>query len=208
MSLERKDKSMVELVDAVRRRDGVAEMTLYERCYKYFKEKSAMLPYLRTEHMDDIFQDSFLVIWTEIQNGKIFTKDGFLARINKYGEAARMTCSLDSFLMTIARNRHFKELRNEGPAILVDIDGHSFCGEAVETETSDKERRMQVIDDELDKLSHHCKEILTLFYVKRMSLEQILVSRPENTSKDGLKTSKSKCLRQLKTNVVRWISYE
>ena len=158
--------------------------------------------------MDDIFQDSFLVIWTEIQNGKIFTKDGFLARINKYGEAARMTCSLDSFLMTIARNRHFKELRNEGPAILVDIDGHSFCGEAVETETSDKERRMQVIDDELDKLSHHCKEILTLFYVKRMSLEQILVSRPENTSKDGLKTSKSKCLRQLKTNVVRWISYE
>lgn len=208
MSAVYKEKSIVELVDAVRRREGAAEMTLYQKCYRYFKDKVAMLPYLRAEQADDVFQESFLVIWTEIQNGKIFTKDGFLARTNKYGESARMTCSLDSFLMTIARNRYLKTLRTEGPAVLVDIDGRTFCGEAVETDASDRERRMQVIDDELAKLSQHCREILTLFYVKKMSLEQILMSRSENTSKDGLKTSKSKCLRQLKTNVVRWMSYE
>lgn len=208
MRVDYRDKSVAELVDGVRRRDSAAEMMLYQKCYKYFKDKVTMFPYLRSERVDDIFQESFLVIWTEIQNGKIFTNNGFLSRINKYGEASRMTCSLDSFLMAIARNRHLKELRTEGPAVLVDIDGRTFCGDAVDVDVTEKERRMQAIDDELAKLSHHCREILTLFYVKRMSLEQIMMSRPENTSKDGLKTSKSKCLRQLKTNVVRWMSYE
>lgn len=208
MRIVYKEKSIIELVDAVRHRDASAEMTLYERCYKYFKEKVAMFPYLRSGQIDDIFQDSFLVIWTEIQNGKIFTKDGCLARINKYGEATKMTCSLDSFLMAIARNRHLKELRTDGPAVLVDIDGRTFCGDEVDNETSEKERRMQAIDDELAKLSDRCREILTMFYVKRMSLEQILAKRPENNSKDGLKTSKSKCLRQLKTNVGKWMAYE
>jgi hypothetical protein len=101
-----------------------------------------------------------------------------------------------------------KEMRTDGPAILVDIDGRAFCGEPVDVEMSDRESRMQVIDDELAKMSQRCREILTLFYVKKMSLEQILMNRSENTSKDGLKTSKSKCLKQLKTNVVRWMSYE
>lgn len=202
------EKTIVDIVDAVHRRDSAAEMMLYERCYKYFKEKSAMLPYLRKEQSDDIFQESFLVIWTEIQNGKIFTKDGFLVRINKYGEAARMTCSLDSFLMAIARNLHLKGLRKDGPGVFVDIDDRVFSGELVDVDTSERESRMQAIDDQLAKLSERCREILTMFYVKGLSLEQILVNRPENTSKDGLKTSKSKCLKQLKSNVERWMAYE
>ena len=202
------EKTIVEIVDAVRQRDSAAEMMLYQKCYKYFKEKSAMLPYLRKEQADDIFQESFLVIWTEIQNGKIFTKDGHLVRINKYGEAARMTCTLDSFLMAIARNRHLKVLRKDGPGVFVDIDDRVFSGELVDVDLSERERRMQAIDDQLAKLSDRCREILTLFYVKGFSLEQILINRPENTSKDGLKTSKSKCLKQLKSNVERWISYE
>jgi DNA-directed RNA polymerase specialized sigma24 family protein len=110
--------------------------------------------------------------------------------------------------MAIAKNRHLKELRTDGPSVLVDIDGKAICGEPVDVDVTEKERKMQAIDDELAKLSNHCREILTLFYVKRMSLEQIMMSRSENTSKDGLKTSKSKCLRQLKTNVVRCMSYE
>ncbi len=202
------EKTIVDIVDAVHRRDSAAEMMLYERCYKYFKEKAAMLPYLRKEQSDDIFQESFLVIWTEIQNGKIFTKDGFLVRINKYGEAARMTCSLDSFLMAIARNLHLKGLRKDGPGVFVDIDDRVFSGELVDVDTSERESRMQAIDDQLAKLSERCREILTMFYVKGLSLEQILVNRPENTSKDGLKTSKSKCLKQLKSNVERWMAYE
>lgn len=208
MRADYSNKSVAELVDGVRCRDGAAEMVLYEKCYKYFKGKVAMFPYLRPERVDDVFQDSFLVIWTEIQNGRIFIKDGCLSRINKYGEASKMTCSLDSFLMAIAKNRHLKELRTDGPSVLVDIDGKAICGEPVDVDVTEKERKMQAIDDELAKLSNHCREILTLFYVKRMSLEQIMMSRSENTSKDGLKTSKSKCLRQLKTNVVRCMSYE
>ena len=46
------------------------------------------------------------------------------------------------------------------------------------------------------------KEILTLFYFKKKSLDEILAIRQENSTKDGLKTAKSKCMRQLEGRII------
>lgn len=203
MNKKKDSRSYEELVGAVRRGDSLAESTLYENCRKYFYEHVQILPHIRYEAISDIFQEAFLVIWTEIQNGKIFIKDGRIARINKYNDAAFLKCSLNSFLMAIARNLHLKELRTDGPAFLVDIEGMAIMGDSIQIEPTEEEIQRRIVDEEISKMSSHCREILTLFYVKGLSLEKILFTRSENTSKDGLKTSKSKCLKQLKNNADR-----
>ena len=197
------NRSYEDLVVAVGRGDPLAEATLYRKCKEYFMEHVRVLPHVRAEAACDIFQDSFLVIWTEIQNGKIFLWDGRIARINKYGEKAYLTCALTSFLMSIAIKRHFKDIRVDGPDVMVDIDGKDVMGEEIDVELSEDETNMQIIDEEIEKMSPRCRDILTWFYVKGLSLEQILVRRTANTSKDGLKTSKSKCLKQLRDNANR-----
>jgi pyruvate kinase len=67
--------------------------------------------------------------------------------------------------------------------------------------------KQESIDELLHKMSKHCVEILTMYYVNGLSLDKILMFRTENKSKDGLKTSKAKCLAQLKAEVKRRTDY-
>lgn len=196
-----------QLVDAVHKGNYSAEFELYQRLYNYFNDKSYILPYLRSNAADDLFQDTFLIVWTEIQNGIIYVKKNRLVRVNYSGAAFYMTCSLCTYFMAVARNIHSKIIRKEGPAVLIDWDSSKdIIGDPVDEDFSEKERRMQIVDDELGKMSQRCREILTLYYVDGLRLEQILMTREESHSKNGLKTSKSKCLGQLKTNVARRMS--
>lgn len=201
--------TFVELVEAVHTGNMIAEKELFNRCYKYFFGKASVLPHLDSDVAEDIFQETFLLIWTEIRNGKIFVRDGVLCRRREDNTAAKMTCSLTSFMMAIARNKQYKYLRSEGPALFVNIEGKNFLGDDLDSyEVQEKERKQQMIDDAIANMSTSCKEILTLYYVKGLSLEQILGQRSENISKDGLKTSKSKCLSKLKSNLKSKMSYE
>lgn len=201
--------TFVELVSAVRSRNPKAEQELFTRCKKYFNANVSILPHFDNSVSDDIFQESYLLIWTEIQNAKIFVKDGVLCRRKDDGKAAKMTCSLTSFMMAIARNKQFKHLRLEGPALFVNIEGKNFLGDELDNdEVQEKERKLQLVDEAIVNMSSSCKEILTLYYVKGFSLEKILEIRPENTSKDGLKTRKSKCLSILKSNLKTKMSYD
>ena len=203
------DMSFADLVEAVHSRNVAAEQEFFNRCHKYFSGNSSILPHLDSGAADDLFQESFLLIWTEIRNGKIFVKDGSVCRRREDGKAAKMTCSLTSFMMAIARNKQYKYLRSNGPALFVNIEGKNFMGDELNIEEAqEKERRHQMVDEAIGNLSAGCKEILTLFYVKGLSLKQILEQRSENTSKDGLKTSKSKCLSKLKSNLKSSRFYE
>lgn len=199
-----------DMVRRVSERDRKAEQLFYDNSYSYFKRNVSALPMVMEHVRDDIFQDSFLIIWTEIQNGKIFVKDGSVWRIRRGGNAAKMACSLNTFLLSIARNLILKHLAHEGPAMLVDIDDPKFyrLEDDDSEDVHEKESKNQVVDELLNDLPPRCKEILTLFYVKGFSLDKIMMLRKDkNTSKDGLKSGKTKCLAKLKENAKRRMAY-
>lgn len=201
----------VDVVRGVSAGDPKAERYFYDSCYSYFNRSISLLPDVRGDVKDDIFQDSFLIIWTEIQNGKIFEHDGKVWRIRKDGKSAEMACSLNTFLLSIARNRYFKYLRHDGPGMFVDIDSPKFylIKEDESIDHSEEERKIQAVDEALHNISPRCREILSLFYIKGFSLDKIMsLRREKNVSKDGLKTGKSKCLAQLKKNVKMMSAYE
>lgn len=179
--------------------DRQAERDFYHYCHDYCLKATSSGSFFSEDH----FQDAFLQIWTEIQDGRIFLNRGALWRQPKIKgmAAAPMSCSLRSFIVDICKKQGAKE--NRSPIMVLtttvreisDDDPLGFNG-------MEEEERLRIIHTCIEDMSPHCREILTQFYVKGLSLEQIMLVRHEHVSKDGLKTSKSKCLQRLKSAVL------
>ena len=147
----------------------------------------------------------FIQIWTEIQEGRIFLKDGTVWRQPKLrgAESAPMSCSLRSFIVDICKKQKAKESRGSTVVIAIDTATRDISeSDFLDFDREETEVRIRIINSSIKELSPTCREILTQFYVNGLSLEQIMQVRKENVSKDGLKTSKSKCLQRLKTSVI------
>lgn len=59
----------------------------------------------------------------------------------------------------------------------------------------------ELVQEAIMRLSATCRDILTMFYYEEMTLDDILAQRGENTSKDGLKTGKYKCMKRFETDI-------
>lgn len=180
------------------------ESKFYSHCRKYYDEVGKKIFGNDNVSHEDFFQEAFLQVWTEIKNGRIHVTDGAVYRIKSDGADDKMTAKLTSFLIVIVKNQYAKSKRNKQ----IDIDSAGKADlmkieEILQYDSADKEQKMQMVDDCLADLSDRCKEILTLFYFKKKSLDEILEIRRENTSKDGLKSAKSKCMRQLETKIIK-----
>lgn len=181
----------------------VMERKFYDYCRQYYEETNRKIFGDDNVSHEDFFQEAFIQIWTEIQNGRIHLVDKAIHRIKADGSDEVMTAKLKSFLMTIVKNQYAKSKRH----IAVDIDNAGKSDlmkieELLSYDDADKELKHQVVDDCVANLPARCKEILTLFYYKKKSLDEILQIRQENTSKDGLKSAKSKCMRQLEGRII------
>lgn len=179
------------------------ERKFYDYCVRYFHQSKGTVFHDAPDASDDFFHEAFIQIWTEIQNGRIYTVDKVIFRKKADGKAEKMTAKLTSFMMTIVRNQYMKTKRH----ISVDIDNAGKADlmkieELLNFDDADKEIKHRVVDDCISDLPSRCKEILTLFYFKKKSLDEILTIRKDNSSKDGLKTAKSKCMRQLEGRIV------
>ena len=190
----------VEVVEGFQRNDEGLQRRFYRRCWAYYCDKrsgtfefhaSAATP-------DDLFQDAFLKLWEEIQSFHIQVRDGVVCRYNKEHELRKMSASLLTFFMSIAKNKNF-ELFHDDEFLeeLAPQMGEEMVEEEAEERVLDRIARWCVY-----KLPDRCKDILTKFYYYGMSLDEILEAREENTSKDGLKTGKAKCMKLLKNHIL------
>lgn len=194
-------------VRKVRDRDETYERRFYEHCRSSFERMSGTMSFYGPKDSDDIFQDAFLVVWTEIQNGKIFTEDGKVFRMNEKGESSEMRCSLATFVNDIARNLRAKSNRHDGPGKVSDITKAIAIFAENNADAYEREVRMRVVEECVSSLPKRCAEILTMFYFKKMSMEEIAFARKENVSANGVKTSKNKCMNKLKSDIYTKIGY-
>ena len=117
-----------------------------------------------------------------------------------------MSSSLTTFLLAIAKRKHWELLRKQQHLLLTDndlmletLDSNRFAES--DTEQTEREMRERVVTDVVLAMSDRCRQILTLFYYEHRSLDDILALRPENQTKQGLKTSKYKCMQRLRDQV-------
>lgn len=185
------------------RNERVAE-SFYNDCKRYFMTSYKAI-FSREGIKDDIFQQSFVKLWTEIETRRIFLdRNGNIQRTDRRGSIRVLTCNLKTFLIDIAKNDYREWLRNDRLCLEEEFESFAHMVEirsAVMPEESLDSLQEQIVASCVLDLPRRCKEILTMFYYENMSLDEIIQARKENTSKNGLKTGKHKCMETLKGRI-------
>jgi len=177
----------------------------YNYCRDYFNQTYSKLFFTDNEQKNDIFEDSFIILWQKIERGDIYTENGIV--IAKGGK--QMKCSLKTFMMSIAWNKFREYTRKHRETLFEDmfstanqvglksIAFMNNSGEDVEG------LKFEIIATCVAKMSKRCNQILTMFYFEGKKLDTIMIELNTFTSKDALKTAKNKCFSTLKNNVLQ-----
>ncbi len=206
LNLTKKQKSTdIEYVLEVQTGNRRMTERFYNDCRRYFMD-SYKAVFTNITIKEDIFQQSFVKLWTEMETRKIWVgNDRRIYRNGRDGMPHLMTCSLKTFLIDIAKNDYRDWLRSDRLTLEDDFEGFAHLAEAmtqVRLDDDVEHIEEQIVADCVFGLPPRCKEILTMFYYQKMSLDEILKARGEkNISKNGLKTSKHKCMDALKGKV-------
>lgn len=191
-----------EVVEGLRRKNKRMEEFFYRTAKRYYDEHFNDV-FFDKDGKQEIFQEAFLKIWMEIDNGKIIVREGSVCRQQTSGAFIPMTCSLTTFLMTFAKNENREKVRSNHLTYCENIYDDTSNATAATT-TFDIEEdvavvKSRIVDDCIQQMPPRCQEILTLFYYQHKSLDEIMELRGEkNTSKNGLKSAKSKCMNTLR----------
>ena len=194
-----------EIIREIQRRNERVTETFYNECKKYFMS-SYKAVFSREDIKEDIFQQSFVKLWTEIETRKIFLDvNNNIQRRDRRGNIRALICNLKTFLIDIAKNDYRDWLRNDRLNLEDDFESFAHMVEvrsAVMPDESSESLQEQIVASCVFDLPPRCKEILTMFYYDNMSLDEIIQARgKKNTSKNGLKTGKYKCMETLKGKV-------
>lgn len=194
----------IDMVRAIERHDATGMERSYNECRRYFHTYAGAI-FVDDADAHDIFQEAIIHIWREIETHRIEIHQGRLCRWAD-GELIPMNSSLLTFLMAIAKRKHWELLRTrqrwqltDNDRVLETLDNNRF--DTVPDDIDIAELRQREVADAVLALTERCRQILTLFYYEHRSLDEILELRAENSTKMGLKTSKYKCMQRLRERV-------
>lgn len=205
-----KQHSDAEIVEAYRSGERRLQQWWYDKCRSQFDIGTSRYGGLSDADRDDLFQASFILLWNKMESGQIYTDDDDVTVRVLTMKGDFPVPDLMGYFMRIVKNKYLEKLRegkNMVPlneVVTADSDEENdprALFNALYWDTDPEVETERVIGQCLLSLPKSCIEILTLFYYEGKSLEQILSLRQENTSYDGLKTRKSKCMSNLKKRV-------
>ena len=200
--LETQECKEARMVAGMYNGDRLLQYKLYEYCYRYYYEKYRSIFYATEDAVADIFQDSLIQFWENIECGKIYVEDNVVK-----GKDGKPLCgSIKTYFMGIARLKYLEWVR-EHP---FSADPETEMGKKIKSNGFDEQEYLEMTygnsdNIKLDILAHvishmpaRCYEILTKFYYEGKDLDKILEEIPSIESKNALKTKKYKCMENLR----------
>lgn len=177
---------------------------LYVYCSRYFWANYRGVFFADVESATEIFQNTFIAMWENIERRKIYVSDGRV--MGKNNEP--LSGSILTYFMGIARIKYLEWVR-EHPAY---VDPETEMGRKIKEEgfdaqqytnmlyDSEDNKMLDIIADVISHMSERCCEILSKFYYEEKDLDTILFEIPTIGSKNALKTKKHKCMESLRTS--------
>lgn len=190
------------LVAGVYNKDRRIQSELYAYCSRYFRANYRGVFFADDESATEIFQNTFIAMWENIERRKIYVSDGTVMGRNN----EPLNCSLLTYFMGIARIKYLEWVR-EHPSY---SDPETEMGRKVKEEGFDAQeyinmlydlednKMIEIIADVISHMSKRCSEILSKFYYEEKDLDTILSEIPSIGSKNALKTKKHKCMESLR----------
>jgi RNA polymerase sigma factor (sigma-70 family) len=121
----------------------------------------------------DIYQQSILIFYENIQSGKLTT----------------LTSQVKTYLFSIGRNKYYEAVREQRKS-------DAFKPDEVEEEALPEEL-LQKVEAKLEILGEPCRSLLIAYYYHKRSMEQ-LVLMFDYKNADSAKNQKYKCLERLR----------
>ncbi len=133
------------------------------------------------DEAQDIYQVSIMVLHQNIVNNKLL----------------ELKSSLKTYLFAIGRNK-FLELRKSESKFNNTVDpAHIEIETIAKWENEEKELKLEMVTEGLQKLGDPCKTLLELFYYHKMSMDEIS-ERLSYKNRATAKNLKYKCLKRLR----------
>ena len=197
--LKHKKYSDKSYILGLQQHDKLIEQACYDYLRNYFEQNYRGLFFIEDEQKNEIFQESYITFWQNVENRKIYVEDDIL----KGRDGSEFRCSLTTYFMGIARLKYLEWTRQNKSHGNIDDDERYIYGNAEELYTEilydmEDTSMTDIISDCISRLSAGCSQIMTLFYYKEKSLDEIMMEVPTYKSKDALKTAKYKCMQNLK----------
>ena len=167
---------------------------LYVYCSRYFWANYRGVFFADEEAATEIFQNTFIAMWENIERRKIYVSDGRV--MGKNNEP--LSGSILTYFMGIARIKYLEWVR-EHPTC---ADPETEMGRKIKEEgfdaqqyinmlyDSEDNKMLDIIADVISHMSERCCEILSKFYYEEKDLDTILLEIPTIDSKNALKTKK------------------
>ena len=130
----------------------------------------------------DIYQETVIVLYENVQ------RPGF-----------ELTCQLNTYIYSVAKRLWLKQLKKNGRTYLLKEEEESELADVTKdlTDYLQKEKDMEQMTLSLQNLGEPCQTLITDFYLKRLSMEEI-AEKFGYTNADNAKNQKYKCLQRLK----------
>lgn len=168
-----------DLSDLIKRNEDHAIQKIYEDNRRGFIMFAGRYN-LDREDIIDIYQDAVIVLIENIKKGK--TDD--------------LKSSLSTYLFSIGKFMIFQRAKKDGRLINHE-DFEKFQSEEPLSDEWEKNDQIKLLQEGFGKLGDQCRNLLSLFYYEEKKLEEIQ-ELLGYSSKNVLKTQKSRCLKQLR----------
>lgn len=151
----------------------------------YTQFKTEFLAYssrfsVNDEDAIDIYQDSIVTLYENILSGKLTS----------------LTSSVKTYLFAIGKYKIYNSLKVKPTT--VDVGEYDLIlGDESEEGFLLQEENIAKVQQAYQQLGSKCKEVVKLFYYENLSIGEIK-ERLDYTSKDVVKSQKSRCIKQIR----------
>lgn len=190
----------VLLVSGVADGNPTMAEALYRRCREQFVRGTAHYGGINSDDKGDLLQDSFIILWKKIEVADLFVSQRRLWAKGRHGTGE--VPDLMGYFMRIVRNKYLESLRTAGRLPEADMAAAMRTQPAVAPpDEGPTESYTGIVTRCLMMLPRRCQELIDLFYVQGLSLDDIIRRRGGLQTYQGLKTAKYKCLKSLRERV-------
>lgn len=198
-----------QMVAGVYAKDPIAVTELYKYCERYFLNHFRGIFFAPDKVAEDILQQTFLTLWTQIEEHRIYADN-----MQLYGRNGKpFTADLLTYFMAMAKNKHKEWARGNtdtefcdellSPDTRLKAQPEPFTGESEDDYWTQRQR--EILAEVIAEMPKRCYDILTKYYYEEKDLDTILLEIDTITTKNALKTKKYKCMENLRE--VAWKIY-
>jgi len=167
-----------DLIQKLKAKDNTVLEIFYKEHWPSFRRFSQQFN-LEEAEIQDIYQDAVIAVYEILQKGKLDT----------------LEAKLSTYLFSVGKFMIFRRLKKKNKSYTDKIVNEDI-GFDLEDDGDDDEE-ISKMREAFQKLGNQCREVLRLFYYEEKNLDEIMAIL-DYSSKDVLKSQKSRCLKKLK----------